>query len=256
MSFATRDVTWSVEGRVILNGISLTAPEGGVTGILGPNGSGKSSLLRAVVGALVPDGGAWLLQDVDLRRLTRRERAQQVALVEQESQADVVLSVLEVVLLGRTPHRSRWSTDSAADLELAHTCLMRAGALELKDREIATLSGGERQRVHLARALAQEPRLLLVDEPTNHLDVAAQLALLSLVRRSGVTSVLVLHDLNQALAWCDHVVVLEAGRVVAAGAPAQILTPELVLRVYGVQAEVLTTASGDPVLTFSLPRDS
>ena len=255
MSFETRDVSWSVDGRLILDGVTLSAPEGGITGILGPNGSGKSSLLRTMVGALSPDGGTWLLHDVDLSRLNRRERAKQLALVEQESQADVVLTVLEVVLLGRTPHRSRWSVDSKADLDLALECLERTGAVDLKDRDIATLSGGERQRVHLARALAQEPRLLLLDEPTNHLDVAAQLALLSLVRRSGVTSVLVLHDLNQALAWCDHVVVLNHGRVVAAGPPVQVLTPDLVRTVYGVEAEVVTTAAGARVLTFSLAQD-
>ena len=255
MSFETRDVSWSVDGRLILDGVTLSAPEGGITGILGPNGSGKSSLLRTMVGALSPDGGTWLLHDVDLSRLNRRERAKQLALVEQESQADVVLTVLEVVLLGRTPHRSRWSVDSKADLDLALECLERTGAVDLKDRDIATLSGGERQRVHLARALAQEPRLLLLDEPTNHLDVAAQLALLSLVRRSGVTSVLVLHDLNQALAWCDHVVVLNHGRVVAAGPPVQVLTPDLVRTVYGVEAEVVTTAAGARVLTFSPAQD-
>ena len=255
MSFETRDVSWSVDGRLILDGVTLSAPEGGITGILGPNGSGKSSLLRTMVGALSPDGGTWLLHDVDLSRLNRRERAKQLALVEQESQADVVLTVLEVVVLGRTPHRSRWSVDSKADLDLALECLERTGAVDPKDRDIATLSGGERQRVHLTRALAQEPRLLLLDEPTNHLDVAAQLALLSLVRRSGVTSVLVLHDLNQALAWCDHVVVLNHGRVVAAGPPVQVLTPDLVRTVYGVEAEVVTTAAGARVLTFSLAQD-
>lgn len=253
MSFEARDVTWSVDGRLILDGVHLSAPEGGMTAILGPNGSGKSTLLRTIVGALAPDGGAWLLHDVDLQRVSRRERAQLLALVEQESQADVVLSVLDVVLLGRTPHRSRWSTDSKADIDLALTCLERAGAGELRNREIATLSGGERQRVHLARALAQEPRLLLLDEPTNHLDVAAQLELLALVRSTGVTSVLVLHDLNQALAWCDHVVVLNEGQVVAAGPPQQVLTPELVLAVYGVAAEILSTAAGTTVLTFALP---
>ena len=228
MSFETRDVSWSVDGRLILDGVTLSAPEGGITGILGPNGSGKSSLLRTMVGALSPDGGTWLLHDVDLSRLNRRERAKQLALVEQESQADVVLTVLEVVLLGRTPHRSRWSVDSKADLDLALECLERTGAVDLKDRDIA---------------------------PTNHLDVAAQLALLSLVRRSGVTSVLVLHDLNQALAWCDHVVVLNHGRVVAAGPPVQVLTPDLVRTVYGVEAEVVTTAAGARVLTFSLAQD-
>ncbi|PWD50123.1 iron ABC transporter ATP-binding protein [Serinibacter arcticus] len=243
-----RDVTWRVEARAILDAVHLAGPAGGVTGILGPNGSGKSSLLRALVGALRPDAGAWLLDGEDLRRLSRRDRARRLAMVEQEAPTDVALTVLDVVLLGRTPHRSRWSTDSREDEALARASLERCGALELVGRDVATLSGGERQRVHLARALAQEPRLLLLDEPTNHLDVAAQLALLRLVRDLGVTSVLVLHDLNQALRWCDHVVVLAEGRVVAAGRPLDVLTPALLRQVYGVVAEVVRTADGRPVL--------
>ena len=251
MSVEITGVTWRLEGRTILDDVALTAPAGGVTGILGPNGSGKSSLLRTLVGALDPDAGAWLLDGEDLRRLTRRERARRLALVEQEAPTDVALKAIDVVLLGRTPHRSRWSADSREDEALAREALRRCGALELAARDVATLSGGERQRVHLARALAQEPRLLLLDEPTNHLDVAAQLNLLRLVADLQITSVLVLHDLNQALRWCDHVVVLDAGRVVAAGEPAVVLTPDLIALVYGVRAEVVRTGAGEPVLAFS-----
>ena len=251
MSVEIAGVTWRIDGRTILDGVALTGPAGGITGVLGPNGSGKSSLLRTLVGALDPGAGTWLLDGTDLRRLSRRDRARRLALVEQESAADVALVVRDVVLLGRTPHRSRWSVENRHDDELARRALERCGASHLADREIATLSGGERQRVHLARALAQEPRLLLLDEPTNHLDVAAQLALLELVAGLGVTSVVVLHDLNQALRWCDHVVVLDQGRVVASGDPARVLTPALIEAVYGVAAEVLHAADGQRVLTFS-----
>ena len=251
MSVEIAGVTWRIDGRAILDDVALTGPAGGVTGVLGPNGSGKSSLLRTIVGALDPDAGAWLLDGTDLRRLSRRDRARRLALVEQESAADVSLLALDVVLLGRTPHRSRWSADSRQDEEIARRALARCGAEHLAQRDVATLSGGERQRVHLARALAQEPRLLLLDEPTNHLDVAAQLALLDLVAGLGVTSVVVLHDLNHALRWCDHVVVLDEGRVAAAGDPATVLTPALIAEVYGVAAEILLDRDGRPVLTFS-----
>ncbi|WP_284250612.1 ABC transporter ATP-binding protein [Litorihabitans aurantiacus] len=244
-------VAWSVDGRAILDGVTLTAPSGGVTGVLGPNGSGKSSLLRALVGALRVDDGAFLLAGEDLRAMSRRTRAQRLALVEQEAPTDVALTALDVVLLGRTPHRSRWSADSGEDEALARAALERCGAAHLAGRDLARLSGGERQRVHLARALAQEPQVLLLDEPTNHLDVAAQLALLRLVAGLEVTSVLVLHDLNQALRWCDHVVVLADGRVVAAGEPEEVLTPATIARVYGVAAEVVRTADGRPVLVLS-----
>lgn len=255
---AVSGVRWNVSERAILDDVELLAPTGRLTAVVGPNGSGKSSLLRALVGALGVDAGAWLLDGVDLGRLSRRTRAQRMALVEQEAPTDVALTASETVLLGRTPHRSRWGGDSADDLALAAACLERCGVTHLAERDVATLSGGERQRVHLARALAQEPRLLLLDEPTNHLDIAAQLALLSLVREvadeSGVTSVLVLHDLNQALRWCDHVVVLDTGRVVAAGAPGDVLTPALVRAVYGAESELLHASDGTPVLAYS-PAD-
>ncbi|WP_246071622.1 ABC transporter ATP-binding protein [Miniimonas arenae] len=254
VGFAVDGVRWRVGDRAILADVGLLAPAGRLTAVLGPNGSGKSSLLRAVVGALDVDSGAWSLDGEDLRAMGRRERARRVALVEQEAPTDVALTVLDVVLLGRSPHRSRWQGDTPQDVALAHALLARCGAAHLAARDVATLSGGERQRVHVARALAQEPRLLLLDEPTNHLDVAAQLDLLALVRdvadADGVTAVLVLHDLNQALRWCDHAVVLDAGRVVAAGHPHDVVTPALVARVYGVRAEVLVAGDGTPTLAY------
>ncbi len=254
-TFHVHEARWEVGGRAILDGVTLAAA-GGVTGVLGPNGSGKSSLLRAVVGALPGAHGTWELDTVDLRRLSPRERARLVALVEQEAAAEGEHRVLDVVLLGRTPHRPRWSGDSDDDVGLARACLERAGATHLAERDLATLSGGERQRVHVARALAQQPRLLLLDEPTNHLDVAAQLELMALVQGvggDGVAVVVVLHDLTTALRWCDHVVVLDDGRVAAAGAPEQVLTPELLAAAWGVRAEILRAGDGTPTIAYLGP---
>jgi iron complex transport system ATP-binding protein len=229
----------SVDGVPILDGVDAQVPAQAVTAVVGPNGAGKSTLLRALVGAL-PAGGAVMLDGTDLSRLARRERARRIALVEQDSSAPVSRGVLDVVLLGRTPHRPRWGSDSASDVEVAAAALARAGASQLADRDFATLSGGERQRVHLARALAQQPEVLLLDEPTNHLDVAAQLDVLALARElaaDGVAVLAALHDLNHALLHADQVVVMSRGRVVAAGPPAGVLTGELVSEVYGVAAE-------------------
>ncbi|MDD9205583.1 ATP-binding cassette domain-containing protein [Georgenia sp. 10Sc9-8] len=223
----------------VLHDVAATVPAGALSAVVGPNGSGKSTLLRLLVGALAPDTGGVLLDGEDVEQLPRRERARRLALVEQDSPADVSREVLDVVLLGRVPHRSRWGSDSALDLDVAHRALARTGGSALLGRDFATLSGGERQRVHLVRALAQEPRLLLLDEPTNHLDVAAQLTVLDLARQlttEGVTVLAALHDLNHALRYCDHVLVLDEGRVAAAGPPAEVLTEDLVGEVYGVRA--------------------
>ncbi|WP_338142411.1 ABC transporter ATP-binding protein [Georgenia faecalis] len=250
-SLTVAGLRFAVTGVPILTGVDATVPAGSLSAVVGPNGSGKSTLLRLLAGAAAPDAGTVLLDARDLTALPRRERARELALVEQDATAEVDLGVLDVVLLGRTPHRPRWGGDSEDDLAVARAALARAGAPDLAGRAFATLSGGERQRVHLARALAQQPRLLLLDEPTNHLDVAAQLAVLSLARTlagTGVTVLAALHDLSSALRWCDHVLVLEAGRVVAAGPPREVLTPDLVGSVYGVRARRVHVEGQDLLL--------
>lgn len=252
-------VRYETGGTLILDDVDCTAPAGGITGVLGPNGSGKSTLLRLIASAAPPSAGTLRLAGEDLRRSSRRQRAREIAFVEQETHTEVSLRVLDAVLLGRTPHRSGWGADTAADRGLARDCLARVDASDLEQRDFDTLSGGERQKVQLARALAQEPQLLLLDEPSNHLDIAAQLALLAQVRTlagEGVTVLMALHDLNQALSTCDHAILLASGKVVAAGRPCDVLTPDRIADVYGVQAHVLES-DGVPVLQFrSLPTGS
>ncbi len=256
-------------GRWVVDGVDATPPDGALTGLLGPNGAGKTTLLRLVAGILPPDAGAVLVpgdeaptaraqaagspaapEHVPVHTLDRRRRARRVALLEQESSATVPLTVREVVALGRIPFRTLWGSDP--DDAAVDRALAAATAEHLADRAWSTLSGGERQRVHIARALAQQPELLLLDEPTNHLDVSAQLSLLAFVRDLGVTTVAALHDLNLAAAFCAHVLVLSHGRLVAAGPPAEVLTPELLREVYDVDAAVLThPVTGRPVIALS-----
>ena len=212
-------------GRWVVDGIDATPPTGHLTGLLGPNGAGKTTLLRLVAGLLPPEKGAVLVRDVPVHELSRRTRARQIALLEQESTSTVPLTVREVVSLGRIPYRSLWGTDP--DDAAVDRALVSAQADHLADRPWSSLSGGERQRVQIARALAQEPELLLLDEPTNHLDVSAQLSLLAFVRDLGTTTVAALHDLNLAAAFCEHVLVLADGHLAAAGHPREVLTPAL-----------------------------
>ncbi|HWS57940.1 MAG TPA: ATP-binding cassette domain-containing protein [Actinotalea sp.] len=259
MSLHLEGLTWSVDGRLIVAGVDCTPPTGALTGLLGPNGAGKSTLLRLVAGVLAADDGHAALDGTELLALPRRERARRVALVEQEATVPPAVTVRDAVLLGRTPHLSRWGGLSRTDRAVADAALAEVGAAEMADRLLATLSGGERQRVHLARALAQEPELLLLDEPTNHLDVHAQLDTLAVVRRltgRGVTVLAALHDLNLAAAACDHVVLLAAGRVVAAGSVHDVLRPEVLEPVYRVSCVVLEhPTTGRPVLTFGPAPD-
>jgi len=226
---------------------------GEITGIIGPNGSGKSTLLKLLIRAIAPSAGQLHLGEDNMAALPRREVARALALVEQDAHTDIPLSVADVVLLGRIPHQGPFGTDSVQDRALAAQCLARAGAADLAGREFASLSGGERQRVQLARALAQQPQLLLLDEPTNHLDIAAQLTLLDLVGEiagQGTGVAMALHDLNHAVRVCDQLLVLDQGRVAAAGPTREVLTTELIRRVYRVEAEWVRTGHG-PALAFT-----
>ncbi|MFF6915060.1 ATP-binding cassette domain-containing protein [Streptomyces sp. NPDC012466] len=226
------------DGRLILDGVALAPEPGSTVGVLGPNGSGKSTLLRLLAGLLTPTSGVVTLDGAPLGELPRRTVARRLAVVEQQSDTQIELTVEDVVRLGRVPHRRAWAPASADDERAVRAALERTGLTGRCAQPWHTLSGGERQRVQIARALAQEPRELLLDEPTNHLDIHHQLDLLTLVTGLPVTTVVALHDLNLAAMYCDQVVVLCAGRVVAGGTPGDVLTEELIAEVYGVRADV------------------
>ncbi|MGA1802114.1 ABC transporter ATP-binding protein [Rhizobium sp. HT1-10] len=238
MSIAVDQVSFSAGNTLIIDGISLDVSRGKVLGLLGPNGSGKSSLLRLICRLRKASSGIIRLGDQDVAALSRAELARRVGFVEQQSTTETQLTVADVVRLGRTPHRgllSPWSSEDDAAVALA---LTRVDMQKRASQLWQTLSGGERQRVHIARALAQSPSELLLDEPTNHLDIQHQLEILSLVAKLDMTCIIALHDLNLAAMFCDSLVVLQAGRVVAAGAPEEVLTEDLIAAVFGVRAHI------------------
>ncbi|MFD5071132.1 ABC transporter ATP-binding protein [Streptomyces sp. NPDC058369] len=225
-------------GRLLLDGVTLAPQPGTTVGLIGPNGSGKSTLLRILAGLLAPHAGTVTLDGEPLAAAGRRQVARRVAVVDQHAVTQDELSVLDVVRLGRIPHRRAWSAPTGEDAAAVDAALERTGLTGLRERSWHTLSGGERQRVQIARALAQQPRELLLDEPTNHLDIQHQLELLSLVASLPLTAVIALHDLNLAAMFCDRIVVLSGGRAVAGGTPEQVITEELIGEVYRVRAVV------------------
>ncbi|TXS04671.1 ABC transporter ATP-binding protein [Streptomyces sp. col6] len=225
-------------GRLLLDGVTLAPQPGTTVGLIGPNGSGKSTLLRILAGLLAPHAGTVTLDGEPLAAAGRRQVARRVAVVDQHAVTQDELSVLDVVRLGRIPHRRAWSAPTGEDAAAVDAALERTGLTGLRERSWHTLSGGERQRVQIARALAQQPRELLLDEPTNHLDIQHQLELLSLVASLPLTAVIALHDLNLAAMFCDRIVVLSGGRAVAGGTPEQVITEELIEEVYRVRAVV------------------
>ena len=223
-------------GQRLLDDIDLQVHPGEFVGLIGPNGSGKTSLLRCAYRFTRPDGGRVLLENEDIWQQSPRWVAQRVAVMLQEFPEDFGLSVRDVVAMGRTPHQG-WF-DSHDDQALIVACLQRLGLHARADQGFAPLSGGEKQRVLLARALVQQPRLLILDEPTNHLDPRYQLALLEHLRGTGLGLLASFHDLNLAAAFCDRLYVLNAGRIVAQGTPEQVLTEHRLAQVFGVRALV------------------
>ncbi|MNO71426.1 Iron(3+)-hydroxamate import ATP-binding protein FhuC [compost metagenome] len=229
---------FSIRDAELLHDIHLDIHAGETLGLVGPNGAGKSTLLKLLAGVRSPSRGNIHLNGQNLKTLSRRTIAQTLAVVEQQADTLDAISVFDAVALGRTPWLSALSPWSDADDDIVHQALRDVDATHLSRRTWRSLSGGERQRVHIARALAQRPRILLLDEPTNHLDIQHQLAILQVVHALPVTTVIALHDLNQALA-CDRLAVLEKGRLVALGKPMEVLTPQRLLDTFGVHAHYL-----------------
>lgn len=247
------DLTVTVDGRDLVHRLDLTATAGEVVGLVGPNGSGKSTALRCVYRALRPSGGIVRIGGDDVWRMPLRSSAQSIAALTQQGGADFDFTVEEVVALGRTPHKHGNDPLTAAERELCEQAMAQMDVAHLARRGILELSGGERQRVLMARAIVQQPRILVLDEPTNHLDIRHQIQLLRYVRGSGITIVVVLHDLNLAAAACDRIGVLSEGRLVAIGPPEEVLTAPLISRVFGVDVTIVRhPITGDPQILFEL----
>ncbi|MFX0567538.1 ABC transporter ATP-binding protein [Kosakonia cowanii] len=245
MSIAAENITWKVGKKVIVNDVSLAVARGETVGLLGPNGSGKSSLLRVLAGLRRPHKGRVLLDGQNLHRLPKKQLARRVAFVEQHGMTDANMRVRDVVKLGRIPHHSPFSSWSTEDDETISAALARVDMLEKSQQGWLTLSGGERQRVHIARALAQMPSEILLDEPTNHLDIHHQLQLMKLISELPVTSIVAIHDLNHALMFCDSLIVMQHGTVVASGTPQAILTEDLLWEVFRVKAKITPSPCHD-----------
>lgn len=239
-------VTLGYDRRTVATDLTVAIPEGSFTVIVGPNACGKSTLLRALARLLRPSDGAVLLDGRDLRERPAKEVARRVGLLPQTATAPEGITVVDLVRRGRYPHQSLLHRWSAADARAVDLAMERTEVASLAEVPVDELSGGQRQRVWAAMALAQETPLLLLDEPTTYLDVAHQIDLLDLfddLHRHGSTIVAVLHDLNHAARYATHLIAMRDGAVVAEGPPADVVTAELVERVFGLPCVVIP----DPV---------
>lgn len=241
-----QNICVSINDKEIVHNLSLEIPEGKVTAIIGPNGCGKSTTLKAL-SRILPYKGSVTFNGSEMSGLSQREFAKSLAILTQSPQAPNDLTVNDLVEMGRFPHRSFLGRAGKDDKEHVEWALEQTGVKAMRYRLLNTLSGGERQRAWIAMALAQRPEVLLLDEPTTYLDICHQLEIMQLIVRLnqelGLTVVMVVHDLNHAIMYADHVVVVKAGKLVTSGAPRQIITADLLADVFRVKADEFTLSN-------------
>lgn len=226
----------------IVQALSFSPPPGKVTALIGPNGCGKSTLLKAFARILTPQSGTLSLDGQAYAQLSPRELARKIAFLPQVLPIPEGVSVRQLVAYGRSPHNSLWGRLSGADRSSVDQALQRMELEALAERPLSDLSGGQRQRAWLAMVMAQDAAIVLLDEPTTYLDISHQVELLDLMRQlsaEGKTVITVLHDINQACRYADHLAVMQAGRLVASGTPDEVLDAELVSRVFDVQVQIM-----------------
>lgn len=249
MAIKVENLKFSYGKKEILKDVNLVIQKGKLTGILGPNGCGKSTLLKNILGYLEPNSGNIVIDDVEKSKLSKKKLAQIVASVPQKSNITASLKVMDFVLMGRVPHlKSSWYGYSKLDREIACKKLEDLDLLKFKDRVAVNLSGGEFQCVLLARALTQEPKILLLDEPTSALDINHAIALLKQVKKTikseNLTAAIVMHDLNLAALFCDELIVMKDGVVIISGTPEEVIDEELIKKVYELEVNVLRDENG------------
>ena len=244
MNIQTDNIQVSFGSKTILQDISLAIQDKEFVGIIGPNGSGKSTFLKCLYRVLQPNGGKIFFDGSEMSSLSHRDTALKMAVVAQHSTVNFDFSVLEMVLMGRSPYKGLLDRDQLDDYEIARHALAQVGLSDFESRNFNTLSGGEQQRVILARALAQRTECLVLDEPTNHLDIKYQLELMTIVKRLDATVVSAIHDLNLAAIYCDRIIALKDGHIVCSGTPQDVLSSDTIHHIYGVSAMVQTLPDG------------
>ncbi len=238
------NVDVSLSNQQILHNVSIDIQQGDFVGIIGPNGSGKSTLLKTIYRAIKCSHGNICLDGKDIQHISYQKTAQKIGVVGQHNDIPFDFSVLEMVMMGRTPYKKFMERDNTKDLAIVKNSLIEVDMWQLKDRSYGTLSGGEKQRVILARALAQQTDYLILDEPTNHLDIRHQFEIMNLVSSMDKTVLFAVHDLSMALRYCNKVAILQQGKVVEFGETSCILTSDKIESIYGVKVHIMKDQKG------------
>ncbi|MEG2788717.1 MAG: ABC transporter ATP-binding protein [Romboutsia sp.] len=239
MKLEAKDIEVILNKNNILNGIDIKVGNKEFIGVIGPNGSGKSTLLKCLYRNLRPNNGIIFIDNKDIDQISMKESAKKIGVVAQHNNHSFDFSVLDMVLMGRSPYKKLMDRDTKEDYDIVYEAIDKVNIRHLVDRSFNSLSGGEQQRVILARALAQKTQCLILDEPTNHLDIKYQLQLMEIVKKLDIEVIAAIHDLNIAAMYCDKIYVLKEGKIIAYGTPEEVLTKSLIKEVYGVDAKVI-----------------
>lgn len=237
MALTVQSLTVSIGQEQIVKEVNLQVKTGQFVGLVGANGCGKSTLLKSIYKSLPVNQGTVFLNGLDVLKTAPKEVSRQLGVVGQFNEMNFDLTVNQMVLLGRTPHKRLLEQDTSKDFKMVEEALRRTNLLEYRNRSFLSLSGGEKQRVVLARTIAQEPTFMILDEPTNHLDIRYQLEILNCVRELGITVLAALHDLEIAAEYCDYVYGMKKGRVCAQGRPVDVFTSETIEELYDVSCQ-------------------
>ena len=243
-------LSFNFGSKNILADIDLSIKNNGIVGIIGPNGSGKSTLLKCIYRVLKPKTGTIFIDGKNINDYQFKETAKKMAVVAQHNDTHFDFNVLEMVLIGRSPHKKFMERDSAEDIELAYKSLEQVNMKDFADRNFSSLSGGEKQRIILARALVQNTDCLILDEPTNHLDIKHQLHFMSLAKDLKITGISAIHDLNIAAMYCDKIYALKEGQIIASGSVNEVITEEVIKTLYDVEAKIIYDEEKKPHVIF------
>ena len=243
-------LSFNFGSKNILADIDLSIKDNGIVCIIGPNGSGKSTLLKCIYRVLKPKTGTIFIDGKNINDYQFKETAKKMAVVAQHNDTHFDFNVLEMVLIGRSPHKKFMERDSAEDIELAYKALEQVNMKDFADRNFSSLSGGEKQRIILARALVQNTDCLILDEPTNHLDIKHQLHFMSLAKDLKITVISAIHDLNIAAMYCDKIYALKEGQIIASGSVYEVITEEVIKTLYDVEAKIIYDEEKKPHVIF------
>ena len=235
----TKGITYSIDGKIIIDGIDISVKEGELVGIVGPNGCCKSTLLKNIYKVFSPDSGAAFIDEEDLSKLSNRKTAKKMSVMQQENIVDFDMTVYDMVMLGRFAHQKFFSGSSEEDRTIVNEYIKEVGLSGYENRHFLSLSGGEKQRTLLARALSQKTPVILLDEPTNHLDIGYQYQIMNILKRQSLTILCCVHDLNIAAACCDRIILMKNKKIFNVGTPKEMLTRENIKELFDTGTHII-----------------